>query len=243
MKRQKFQDPITETSISWINKTEAKNDVVIKVNDVKTQRPNFDQQPNMTNGITDQPQIMTDDGLNPMTTSDLGLSTGDGNVGTVGTNVWSSTDDGVSTPANILDDMSTSSPGSGIDKPPDVSYDILDRQPNMTYDILDRQPNMTYDILDRQPNMTYDVIDKQPSLSYDTIDRNSTSNPGDIGNPTIPDGMVTPDSGDQVTTANGQDVVTTVIFPTSVIGDVTGISSSPSNRRKRRRRMRRRFRF
>ena len=172
MKRQKFQDPITETSISWISKIKEKDDVMINVNDMNATRPSL---PSLDELPIDS------------STSDSGDNNGDGIIRTEVTTAQTYVpNDGVSTSdsINILD--STSSFGSDIAaKPPSYgSYDTLDKLTNMSYDIIDQQPNMTYDIMDKQPNMTYDIMDKQPNMAYDSVDETSTSSSVDTGEPT-----------------------------------------------------------
>ena len=212
MKRQKFQDPITETSISWISKIKEKDDVMINVNDMNATRPSL---PSLDELPIDS------------STSDSGDNNGDGIIRTeVTTEQTYVPNDGVSTSdsINILD--STSSFGSDIaakppsygsydtlDKLTNMSYDIIDQQPNMTYDIMDQKPNMTYDIMDKQPNMTYDIMDKQPNMAYDIVDETSTLSSVDTGEPTSR-------------------------TPTSSLGDIVEIPSTAGTRRKRRRRLR-----
>ena len=220
MKRQKFQDPITETSISWISKIKEKDDVMINVNDANATRPSL---PSL-----DELPINS-------STSDSGDNNGDGITTTeLTTEQTYVPNDGVSTPdsingvstsdsSNILD--STSSLGSDIaGKPPsygsydtldkltNMSYDIIDQQPNMTYDIMGQQPNMTYDIMDNQPNMTYDIMDKQPNMAYDSVDETSTS--------------------------TGETIPIATTTTTSSSGDIIEIPSTAGTRRKRRRRLR-----
>ena len=222
MKRQKFQDPITETSISWINKIKEKDDVMINVNDVNATRPslpNLDELP-----------------INSSTTDSLDIN-GDGIIRTeVTTEQTYVPNDGVSTSdsINILD--STSSLGSDITgKPPsygsydtldkltNMSYDIIDQQPNMTYDIMDQQPNMTYDIMDKQPNMTYDIMDKQPNMTYDIMDKQPN---------------MAYDSVDETSTSTGETIPIATTTTTSSSGDIIEIPSTAGTRRKRRRRLR-----
>ena len=172
MKRQKFQDPIIETSISWISKIKVKDDVMINVNDMNATRPSL---PSLDELPIDS------------STSDSGDNNGDGIIRTEVTTAQTYVpNDGVSTSdsINILD--STSSFGSDIAaKPPSYgSYDTLDKLTNMSYDIIDQQPNMTYDIMDKQPNMTYDIMDKQPNMAYDSVDETSTSSSVVTGEPT-----------------------------------------------------------
>ena len=234
MKRQKFQDPITETSISWINKIKEKDDVMINVNDVNATRPSL---PSL-----DELPINS-------STLDSGDNNGDG-ITTIELTTEQTyvPNDGVSTPdsingvstsdsSNILD--STSSLGSDIaGKPPsygsydtldkltNMSYDIIDQQPNMTYDIMDQQPNMTYDIMDKQPNMTYDIMDKQPNMTYDIMDKQPN---------------MAYDSVDETSTSTGETIpiaTTTTTTTTSSSGDIIEIPSTAGTRRKRRRRLR-----
>ena len=169
MKRQKFQDPIIETSISWISKIKEKDDVMINVNDMNATRPSL---PSLDELPIDS------------STSDSGDNNGDGIIRTeVTTEQTYVPNDGVSTSdsINILD--STSSFGSDIAaKPPSYgSYDTLDKLTNMSYDIIDQQPNMTYDIMDKQPNMAYDSVDEtSTSSSVVTGEPTPTSSSGDI---------------------------------------------------------------
>ena len=244
MKRQKFQDPITETSISWINKINRQDDTKINSNDVNIDlKPTMDNQPNMTYDIIDNQPNMTYDIMDnqPNMTSDImnnqpnmtydimdnqpnmtndGMSTTDSGDIIEPTNM-----DSIATPNLGGDTTGDPSPGGSIDRPPSLSYDTLDKLTNMSYDVIDNQPNMTYDIVDNQPNSTYDGI--------------STTDSG--GTPTPDSGDITEDSSN----GNGFSVQPTPTdsgdtgIATSNFGDIVEIpSTAASRRRKRRRRLR-----
>ena len=252
MKRQKFQDPITETSISWINKIKQKDDVMINVNHANgTMIPDLDEQPTSDSGdvtvdgiigtemSTTEPTYVSNDGVSISTSISLDIldsttsSSGGDDDKPLSLSLPISYDtldkltnisyDTLDTQPNITLDIRNQQPNRTydiMDQQPNMTYDIMDKQPNMTYDIMDQQPsmtydildqqdkqsNMTYDILDQQPNMTYDIIDKRPDLATDIVDKTSTTDSGDIGEPTT--------------------------------GDIVEIPSTAASRRKRRRRLR-----
>ena len=241
MKRQKFQDPIIETSISWINKINRQDDTKINVNDVNINlkpimgnQPNMtydimDNQPNMTYDILDNQPNMTYDIMDnqPNMTYDIldnqpnmtydGISTT--NSGDIGepTNM-----DSMATPDLGGDTTGDPSPGGGINRPPSLSYDTLDKLTNMSYDITDIQPNMTYDIIDNQQNTTYD----------------GTPTTDTVGTPTPDSGDITEDPTNDNGFSTSTDSGNTGI-PTSNLGDIVEVpSTAASRRRKRRRRLR-----